>query len=773
MYAGRKLRIFLDGTLIAAAKAKSVSFGRGSIDETDGEDNGWQFLNPKPDTRSITLQVDGVTTATNFRLLDLFFETASPLPELLIEFPDGTEIDGDGGFLQSLSFNGENADAVLFSASILLSSAPVIVYPEPPTPPTLPASFVVGANDINAHILKSDDGITWNAIDTSAWLTQAQPGRIWQNADSGRLIGIIGGPTDGNGRIIVISDDYGDTWDQYADRLPDIGSNTWNNIHWGRADGLWVVIGTASVAVSEDDGETWDLYTPAALAGVDWKGIIYDDISGKWLITGQNTSANATDPRSTWTTHALALNATPHDLAQNLDTGRILAGTVSGSNVNYTDDGGDTWTGVASGFADNKVGVVRAENLFFAMGVGGGNSSFRKSAAAASWADVGTILVFPGGHAAYHPSLNRVVMATTDTTPSSLVYWAGDGDGTDIAAGSEPSTFVSGISAAPFAVNVPDPGDAPVIFSLDPSTVEEDTGAFTLTVYGGKFQSDSVVRWNGSARTTVYVSRTELQATILATDILTPGTYPITVYSPAPINEESNSVNFEVTEFTQPQPSFANVEWLMGFEDMAEGDPTPLTDESSNARTVLGNGGQEADEDSPLVGSVSLLCPSQDYISVADAAVFEADQEFVAEALIQRGDTGRLQAIFAKRQSGSESGWIFFFQADDTIRIIAWAGGSIVLDLTSSSSFASTAAQYAVAVERQSDGTWTIFVDGAVEAQGSESATPGANSSRLYFGRDQTTAGREFTGIVDELRFSSEAFYGGAAYTPSFPYPRS
>lgn len=55
---------------------------------------------------------------------------------------------------------------------------------------------------------------------------------------------------------------------------------------------------------------------------------------------------------------------------------------------------------------------------------------------------------------------------------------------------------------------------------------------FTLIVKGAKFTGSSVVRWNGSARSTTFVSGSELRAAILAADVSSVGYFPVTVYDP-------------------------------------------------------------------------------------------------------------------------------------------------------------------------------------------------------------------------------------------------
>src|SRR5947209_14880976 len=84
---------------------------------------------------------------------------------------------------------------------------------------------------------------------------------------------------------------------------------------------------------------------------------------------------------------------------------------------------------------------------------------------------------------------------------------------------------------------------------LVPMTVVPGSPAFTLTVNGTGFVSGSVVNWNGSPRTTTFVSSSQLTATITAADVVSAGTRSMTVTSPGPGNV-SNPIFFPVTGIT-------------------------------------------------------------------------------------------------------------------------------------------------------------------------------------------------------------------------------
>jgi hypothetical protein len=70
---------------------------------------------------------------------------------------------------------------------------------------------------------------------------------------------------------------------------------------------------------------------------------------------------------------------------------------------------------------------------------------------------------------------------------------------------------------------------------LVPTAVAPGSGAFTLTVNGTGFVSGSAVYWNGSPRTTTYVSAAQLTAAITAADVATATSGTVTVHQPSGI----------------------------------------------------------------------------------------------------------------------------------------------------------------------------------------------------------------------------------------------
>ncbi len=90
----------------------------------------------------------------------------------------------------------------------------------------------------------------------------------------------------------------------------------------------------------------------------------------------------------------------------------------------------------------------------------------------------------------------------------------------------------------------------PVLSSISPVRANGGGAAFTLTVAGSNFVSNSSVLWNGVARTTTFVDATGLQASIPATDLAAGGEFEVSVSNPLPAGGASAGAPFTVSDFT-------------------------------------------------------------------------------------------------------------------------------------------------------------------------------------------------------------------------------
>jgi hypothetical protein len=95
----------------------------------------------------------------------------------------------------------------------------------------------------------------------------------------------------------------------------------------------------------------------------------------------------------------------------------------------------------------------------------------------------------------------------------------------------------------------------PALTSLSSTSANEGSADLTLTLTGSGFLASSVVDWNGAARTTTYVSATQLQVLIPAADLADESSASITVVNPAPGGGASNALSFTVN----PVPPTAGI----------------------------------------------------------------------------------------------------------------------------------------------------------------------------------------------------------------------
>jgi hypothetical protein len=157
-------------------------------------------------------------------------------------------------------------------------------------------------------------------------------------------------------------------------------------------------------------------------------------------------------------------------------------------------------------------------------------------------ADLPAVSMLTNGTATFPAALRTVgnqTITATDTVTGSIT-------GTS---GSIAVAAASGANPVPL-INQP----------LSPDAVAPGGPSLTLTVNGTGFVAGSVVRWNGSARTTTFLSESTLTANITAADVASFNTAAVTVFSPAPGGGTSNVVFFETTRptssvaFTTPTP---------------------------------------------------------------------------------------------------------------------------------------------------------------------------------------------------------------------------
>lgn len=99
----------------------------------------------------------------------------------------------------------------------------------------------------------------------------------------------------------------------------------------------------------------------------------------------------------------------------------------------------------------------------------------------------------------------------------------------------------------------------PGIASLEPNQLTQGSGETIIQVLGSDFVRASQVRFNGAARPTEYVARSELRATLSAADLATARTATIVVVNPEPGGGTSNPVQLVIDVAQNPVPTVASL----------------------------------------------------------------------------------------------------------------------------------------------------------------------------------------------------------------------
>jgi len=126
--------------------------------------------------------------------------------------------------------------------------------------------------------------------------------------------------------------------------------------------------------------------------------------------------------------------------------------------------------------------------------------------------------------------------------------------------------FCALVGSAALAANPVPLLDNPV----NPSTVLPGSAQIELAVTGSGFVSGSVVQWNGSTRTTTFVSDRKLTATIPASDLAAATSAFVTVVSPAPGGGRSNTAYFQVASPRATLTFKKKATYAAGSQDLAQ-----------------------------------------------------------------------------------------------------------------------------------------------------------------------------------------------------------
>jgi FG-GAP-like repeat/Abnormal spindle-like microcephaly-assoc'd, ASPM-SPD-2-Hydin len=180
---------------------------------------------------------------------------------------------------------------------------------------------------------------------------------------------------------------------------------------------------------------------------------------------------------------------------------------------------------------------------------------------------------------------------------------------------------------------------APIPFlnqPLVPMTLPPGGSGSTLTVKGAGFVANSSVLWNGSSRTTTYVSPTQVQAALSSADVASAGTAQVVVTNPSPGGGASNPQMFQITNPTSTV--------LFGRNDLTVGtDPRGMAIGDFN-----GDGKPDVAVVDRGINAVSILLGNGDG-TFAAAASYAVGFDSIALAVGDFNGDGKLDLVTANR----------------------------------------------------------------------------------------------------------------------------
>jgi IPT/TIG domain len=268
-------------------------------------------------------------------------------------------------------------------------------------------------------------------------------------------------------------------------------------------------------------------------------------VNGSNFIAGSANNPNMPNPSPPFSGSVVAWNGSPRTTAfvsSTQLTAQISATDIQNAGCDgvsvftYTGGGNEIFSPTASFIASST--KAPAICSLSPASVVAGASDFTITVSGASFAANSTVK--------WNNSARTTTFVNANTVQAQI-------KAADVAnAGSEPVTVANSGGGSTAALNfaiLPTPPVTPTITSVAPMNATAGGGGFTLTVTGTNFIRDSVVDWNGAARTTSFQSATSLKASILSTDLATAGIVEITV-----LNTASNGA----AAFSEPFPFTIN-----------------------------------------------------------------------------------------------------------------------------------------------------------------------------------------------------------------------
>jgi hypothetical protein len=291
------------------------------------------------------------------------------------------------------------------------------------------------------------------------------------------------------------------------------------------------------------------------------------------------------------------------------------------------------------------------------------------------------------------------------------------------------------------------PNPVPTTTGLVPSSVAAGSAAFQLTVSGTNFVNGAAVRWNGSDRTTTFVSAGQLTAQITAADVGSAGSASVAVFNPTPGGGTSNAQTFTIAISGGPGPG------LVAAYGFNAGSGTAASDSSGNNNNGTLTGATWTT--SGRFGSALVFNGTNNLVTIADANSLDLTTGMTLEAWVYPTvqPTG-WRTIIAKERSG---GIAFYLHA-----------GSTSTNRPATGAYIANAERQLFGGTRLTANTWThlaatydgamqrLYINGVQVASRAQTGSIATSTNALRIGGN-TVWGEYFQGRIDEVRVYNRA----------------
>lgn len=313
-------------------------------------------------------------------------------------------------------------------------------------------------------------------------------------------------------------------------------------------------------------------------------------------------------------------------------------------------------------------------------------------------------------------------------------------------------------------------------FGLDPTTPGVPTGLSSLSGdsrlvlnwiepsnNGGSSITGYVVEYTPSGGSPTTVNTGSSSTSYLLTGLTNGTTYTFRVAAVNSIGTGSYSTASSAVSPTVGDLLFGNVQLLI------PGD-TSTNDFSSYSRSVTANGGAASSASQSRWGGGSIsFNGSGQYLTVADNAALElGGSDFAIELWLRTTQTTAYATLVSRGSGGFGSGsWSLMLNASGAGSIALYASdfsSSVPMLLTSGVSVTDGAWHHVAWVR---NGTQhSLYVDGTRYANVTSSIIISDISSSLAIGTDLVYSGRDFSGFIDDLRYTvGQSRYNGSTIT--------